>query len=52
MPPGPAVTLPGPLLTDPVLSPAAKVLYGILQSRNGEFTYPALAASQAPAPTR
>lgn len=38
----PAATLPGPLLTDPKLSPAAKVLYGILQSQNGEFTYPAL----------
>jgi hypothetical protein len=42
VPPGPAVTLPGPLLTDPTSSPAAKVLYGILQSQNGEFTYPAL----------
>ena len=42
VPPGPAATLPGPLLTDPRLIPAAKVLYGILQSQNGAFTYPSL----------
>ncbi|MFZ5828046.1 MAG: hypothetical protein ACOY94_27385 [Bacillota bacterium] len=40
--PGPVAALPGPLLTDPRLAPAAKVLYGILQNQNGAFTYPAL----------
>lgn len=41
-PTGPIVALPGALLTDPKLIPAAKALYGILQSQNGEFTYPRL----------
>lgn len=42
VPAGPSVTLPAPLVTDPKLAPVSKVLYGILQSQNGEFTYPAL----------
>lgn len=42
VPPGPAATLPGPLLTAPKLAPVAKVLYGILQSQSGKFTYPSL----------
>lgn len=53
-PPGPATTLPGLLLTDPKLSPAAKVLYGILQGQGhgqcGEFTYPALSRSTGMGP--
>ena len=40
--PGPVTSLPSPLLVDPRLAPAAKVLYGILQNQNGAFTYPAL----------
>ncbi|HLN62544.1 MAG TPA: hypothetical protein VK464_13445, partial [Symbiobacteriaceae bacterium] len=42
VPAGPSASLPGPLVTDPKVPPVAKVLYGILQSQNGEFTYPAL----------
>lgn len=42
VPAGTAVTLPSQLLTDPNLSPNAKVLYGILKSQSDEFTYPAL----------
>lgn len=34
--------MPAALLLDQELTPAAKLLYGTLQSQNGEFTYPAL----------
>ncbi|MGE5559751.1 MAG: hypothetical protein ACM3XN_01680 [Chloroflexota bacterium] len=49
--PGPVTTIPASLLTDPALPAAAKVLYGILQGQNGEFTYPALHRLTGASPT-